>query len=128
MLLSNWLRSVSFRGSVRRRSWIDTFKSAEARTDQSVERLESRVYLSAATPAATNVSNDWFATLEPSDTQPSAPRFLVRLTAAATSQAGDVAGVQRLLDANSVQGSVVRGLGQPGMVLVRHVSPENSLR
>ncbi len=128
MLLSNWLCSANFRGNARRRSWADTFKSAEARTEQSIERLESRVYLSAVASTASNVSNDWFATLESSTSPSSAPRFLVRLTDAATSRAGDVAGVQRLLDANSVQGSVVRGLGEAGMVLVQDVSPDQSLQ
>ncbi|MFT5095077.1 MAG: subtilisin family serine protease, partial [Porticoccaceae bacterium] len=128
MLLSNWLRSANFGGSTRRRSWADTFKPAEARTEQSVERLESRVYLNAVATSAANISNDWFASLESSDVEPSTPRFLVRLTNVATSQAGDVAGVQRLLDANSVQGAVVRGLGEAGMVLVRDASSDNNLR
>ena len=128
MLLYNWLRSANFRGAVRRRSWTDTFKSVEARSEQSIERLESRVYLSAVASTASNVSNDWFTTLESSAAPFPVPLFLVRLTAAATSHAGDVAGTQQLLDASSIQGSVVRGLGEPGLVLVRDSSPDNSLR
>jgi subtilisin family serine protease len=128
MLLTNWLRSENYGRSARRRSWIDRFKSAESRTEQSVERLETRVYLSAVSSTAANTSNDWFATLESSSSESAAPQFLVRLTASTTSQAGNVAGVQRLLEANSIQGTVVRGLGDPGMVQVRDVSPHHNLR
>ncbi|MBL6704779.1 MAG: FG-GAP repeat protein, partial [Planctomycetaceae bacterium] len=128
MLLSNWLRSVSCRGSSRRRSWIDTIKSAESRTEHSIERLEARVCLSAVASTATYAPSDWFVSLESSHVEPSTQRFLVRLKSAGTSQAGNVAGVQRMLEANSIQGAVVRGLGEPGVVLVRDTSPDNSLR
>ncbi|MGZ0173589.1 MAG: S8 family serine peptidase, partial [Planctomycetales bacterium] len=128
MLLSNWLSSLNFRRGARRRSWIDNFKSAESRTEQSVERLETRTYLSAVASAAQNFSNDWFATLESSSDESVPPHLLVRLTSAATSQAGNVAGVQNLFDAAAVQGSVVRGLGEPGMVLVQDVSLDQSLQ
>ena len=128
MLLSYWLRTANFRRGARRRSWIDSFKSAESRTEQSVECLETRAYLSAVASSAGHISNDWFASLESTGVEPSAPRFLVRLTSAATSHAGNVAGTQRLLDANSIQGSVVRGIGEPGLVLVRDSSSDNSLR
>ena len=102
MILSNWLKSLNFRRGARRRSWIDNFKSAESRTEQSVERLETRVYLSAVASAAQNFSNDWFATLESSSDESVTSHLLVRLTSAATSQAGNVAGVQNLFDAAAV--------------------------
>ncbi|NQV24198.1 MAG: hypothetical protein HQ518_07495, partial [Rhodopirellula sp.] len=130
MLLSNWLRSANFRGRARRRSWLEHFKSAESRTEQSIERLETRVYLSAT---AASVSASWFAALDtPADSSDesdasAAPQFLVRLTQAVTTQAGSVAGVQQLFNANSIQASVVRGLGEPGVILVTDVSPNLNL-
>ena len=131
MLLSNWLRSADFRGNARRRSWVAAVKSAECRTEQSVERLETRLYLSAVASTAgtgSGISNDWFATLEPAHEDSATAKYLVRLTEIATSQAGNVAGVQNLFDANSIDGTVVRGLGESGMILVSDTSQNRNLR
>ncbi len=107
------------------------------------ESLEPRYLLDAAGIGAYNeVSSAWFERV-PSVTQTSIAPFIgpvavaagfnggnwqdsadvaqwiVRLTPAATQQAGSVSGVTTLLTTNSVPFAVVRGLGLPGQVLVR---------
>lgn len=126
MLLSNWLRSANFQGRTRRRSWVKHFQSAESRAEQSIERLETRVYLSAVSSSSS--SNDWFTVVESSNADSQAPGFVVRLTVSATQQADSVAGVQDLFDANAVDGAVVRGLGESGVLLVKDVSLNGNVR
>ncbi len=108
-----------------------------------IESLEPRYLLDAGGIGGYNeVSSAWFENV-PSVTQtPIAPfigpvavavgfnggnwqdsasvaQWIVRLTPAATQQAGSVAGATTLLTTDSVPFTVVRGLGLPGQVLVR---------
>lgn len=128
MLLSNWLGSFCLRGNApRRQSWSHAHKAVETRTERSVERLEPRAYLSAAASSVSSSVGGWFTTLELQTEDPDAQRLLVQLTTTATAQAGSVAGVQYLLDQNSLEGLVVRGLGEPGVVLIRDSSLDQNL-
>ena len=114
---------------------VRQFRGTDSRS--AVERLEQRCLLSADSSLTglgavsdvaltspdvalnQNVSTAWFeGGTVALDAETPPDRWIVRLTAAATDQAGSVAGAQELLASADVPGIVVRGLGLPGMLLV----------
>ncbi|MFT5327560.1 MAG: subtilisin family serine protease, partial [Planctomycetaceae bacterium] len=134
MLLSNWLRPLRSRVIRRRESWRAHRAPAAMRTQQVVEQLETRLYLSGLTSYSI-ASSDWFGNVNSSFTSPSGlsgsssssdvsgdgatiRQFLVRLTPEATARAGSLAGVQELITDSSVELVVTDGLGLPGQVIV----------
>ena len=140
MIFSNWLQLLPHRikalrkSSSRRENWNESWRPADSRTDQSIERLETRLYLSGLTSYST-ASSDWFGVVDASFSSQTGlsgsssssgsandgadvRRFLVRLTPEATAQAGSLAGVQELISDNDVELVVTDGLGLPGQVIV----------
>jgi subtilisin family serine protease len=123
---------------------VRQFRATDSRS--AVERLEQRCLLSAdsslpgldavsdvalASPDVSldqNVSTAWFERGPVAlDSDRPADRWIVRLTAAATDQAGSVAGAQELLASADVPAIVVRGLGLPGMLLIALQSSDADL-
>jgi hypothetical protein len=134
MLLSNWLRPFLARTKSRRERVKMLQIPAIARSQQSVERLETRLYLSGLT-SYSSASSNWFGVVDASfslksglsgsssssgssSDDVSVRRFLVRLTPEATAQAGSLSGVQNLISDNDVELVVTDGLGLPGQVII----------
>ena len=141
MLFSNWLQPLRIRVDPRRKScsrrdnWMKTWAAADSRAEQSVERLETRLYLSGLSSYST-ASSDWFGVVDASFSSSSGiggsstsgggssagganvRQYLVRLTPEATAQAGSLRGVQRLISDGAVELVVTGGLGLPGQVTV----------
>jgi hypothetical protein len=134
MLLSNWLLPFRSRVKTRRELWKASRSPAVVRAQQTVERLETRLYLSGLS-SYTTASSDWFGVVDASFTSSSGlsgssgssgtsgdsatvRQFLVRLTPEATAQAGSLVGVQNLISDSSVELVVTGGLGLPGQVVV----------
>jgi subtilisin family serine protease len=132
MLLSHWLHPLRGIARQRRATWQAVARPSQTRSLSAVERLETRTVLSATTlstlSSAQSVSSHWFDSAAPATSNSDGgDAWIVKLTDAATTSAGSVAGVQQLFVSADIPADVVRGLGLPGMVLVSSQTPASVL-
>ncbi|MDB5334442.1 MAG: hypothetical protein JWN70_61 [Planctomycetaceae bacterium] len=134
MVFADWLNCLRLRWPLRSRSHLLGAGRIRRRKTiaRQIERLDQRIVLSSAQPAAYDViAPQWFDVVAPGSSSTTGSEsgtsgaesvdteWIVRLTADALASVTSVEESQRVLDVGQLNFQVVQGLGLPGLVLVR---------